>query len=208
MKLTIRSVIYIFFSFFLLGCEPSSTTQSEEKYSVLDTPMQADQIPQVMKVLSLSCGGCREMTKVLAQIESLTNTKIEKEHVTFNESAAFSALIYYTAATQLEHSVSPKFLETLFQFVQQDQGETAEENKLALIKLFKKHNLVSPYDLNQEQKEELFIALDRANQITEESQVVSVPTFIVKGKYVINTKAHNSVEELSETINYLINKKA
>ncbi len=208
MRLIFKTINCAFLSLLLLGCEKSSINNINEKFSELETPIKADNIPKVMKVLSLSCGGCREMSKVLPEIEALTNTKIEKEHVTFNENAAFSAIIYYTALIQVNDAISHEFLQSLFQFVQHDQNDTAEENKSALIKLFKKHNFSSPYDLNENQKAELFTALDRANQITEESKITSVPSIIVKGKYIINTKAHKSTEELSETINYLINKKA
>lgn len=187
----------------LIGCEknPHKTT---DKYTQLEVPLNVPNLAPVTEVFSLSCGHCRSMVDELPKIEEIIDTKIQKEHITFNESAMFAALIYYTAAIQQNGNASIELTKNLFEFVQDGQKETVEENKAAISSIFEKIQLTSPYDLNEKQKEALFAALERADLITEQSQITSVPTFIVNGKYVINTSAHESAEELSETIKHLL----
>jgi predicted DsbA family dithiol-disulfide isomerase len=43
-----------------------------------------------------------------------------------------------------------------------------------------------------------------ADDITTKGEINSVPTFIVKGKYIVNTSAHQDVEGIANTIKFLI----
>lgn len=64
--------------------------------------------------------------------------------------------------------------------------------------------MVSPYDLSKEQQEELFARVGDAIKISEKGMINSVPTFIVNGKYMVLTSAHNDVDAIANTINYLL----
>lgn len=52
----------------------------------------------------------------------------------------------------------------------------------------------------------MFAEMEKADQITVASEITSVPTFIVNGKYVVNTRAHESAEDLADTLKMLMAK--
>ncbi|OEE58528.1 thiol-disulfide isomerase [Enterovibrio norvegicus FF-454] len=204
MKLT-RFLLPLFAAVALTACSDDSPSTSE-KYSTLDVPVQVANLPVVTEVFSLSCGHCRSMESAIPAIEAAADVNIGKAHVTFNESATFSALIYYAAVTQTEGKPSEELVEALFKYVQEGQTDDAEENKAQLGKVFKEFGLTSPYDLNETQQAELFSALERADEITTEAGIVSVPTFLVNGKYIVNTSAHDSADDLAATLKMLMKK--
>ncbi|WP_325895009.1 thioredoxin domain-containing protein [Grimontia sp. NTOU-MAR1] len=184
----------------------SDEAPQNDKYRTLKAPVTVENLPVVTEVFSLSCGHCRSMEAAIPAIEASAGVKIGKAHVTFNESATFAAMIYYSAMSQVEGTPPKGLTEDLFKFVQEEQSEDAEKNKAILSTLFSKYNLVSPFDMTEAQQEALFADMERADHITVESEITSVPTFVVNGKYVVNTSAHQSAEELADTLKMLMAK--
>ncbi|WP_407334251.1 thiol:disulfide interchange protein DsbA/DsbL [Enterovibrio sp. 27052020O] len=204
MKLT-RFLLPLFAAVALTACSDDAPSASE-KYTTLEVPVTVENLPAVTEVFSLSCGHCRSMESAIPTIEAAAGVNIGKAHVTFNESATFAALIYYAAVTQTDGKPSEELVQALFKYVQEGQTDDAEKNKAQLGKVFEDFGLTSPYDLNETQQAELFSALEEADQITTESGIVSVPTFLVNGKYIVNTSAHDSAEDLAATLKMLKNK--
>lgn len=71
--------------------------------------------------------------------------------------------------------------------------------------MFHSRNLISPYELNEEQQTQLFNAMHLADEITQKGEINGVPTFIVNGKYMVITSGHQDEQGIANTINYLIN---
>ncbi|MCC4796429.1 thiol-disulfide isomerase [Enterovibrio norvegicus] len=192
--------------FALSACSDDAPTNQAEKYTTLEMPVKVADLAPVTEVFSLSCGHCRSMEDAIPAIEEAASVKIGKAHVTFNESATFAALIYYAASTQEDGNPPKDLVEALFKYVQEQQTDSAEDNKRLLGDVFKQYGLTSPYDLDEAQQAKLFTALEQADALTVQSGINSVPTFLVKGKYVVNTSAHDSAEELGATLKMLLNK--
>lgn len=184
----------------------SDEAPQSEKYTTLKTPVTVENLPAVTEVFSLSCGHCRSMEAAIPAIEDAAGVKIGKAHVTFNESATFAAMIYYSAMSQVDGTPPAGLTEALFKFVQEDQSEDADKNRAILSALFGQYNLISPFDMTETQQEALFADMERADQITVQAEITSVPTFMVNGKYVVNTSAHQSAEELADTLKMLMAK--
>ncbi|CZF81058.1 Thiol:disulfide interchange protein DsbA precursor [Grimontia celer] len=184
----------------------SDEAPQSEKYTTLKAPVTVENLPAVTEVFSLSCGHCRSMEAAIPAIEDAAGVKIGKAHVTFNESATFAAMIYYSAMSQVDGTPPAGLTEALFKFVQEDQSEDADKNRAILSALFAQYNLISPFDMTETQQEALFADMERADQITVQAEITSVPTFMVNGKYVVNTSAHQSAEELADTLKMLMAK--
>ncbi|KHD25547.1 thiol-disulfide isomerase and thioredoxin [Vibrio caribbeanicus] len=189
----------------LVGCSDSNTPQEGKQYQQLPVNLATFRLPQVTEVFSLNCGHCRKMEAVLPQLEELTQQSIGKIHVTFNESAQIAAMIYYTAEMQLGKKPDHEFMNALFAATQMGDGATLADKKQAIDDAFQSRGLISPYELNEQQQEQLFEAMNLAQDITEKGQINSVPTFVVNGKYMVLTAGHQDIEGIANTINYLIN---
>ncbi|BDR15028.1 thiol:disulfide interchange protein DsbA/DsbL [Vibrio sp. STUT-A11] len=189
----------------LTACDNGNTQpQQGKQYEVLPASLQQYQLAPVTEAFSLTCGHCRSMEEFVPQIESLTEQDVEKVHVTFNNSAQISAIIFYTAVMQLEATPDKAFMADLFAAVQMPPEATAEERQTAVEKAFESRNLISPYHLDEAQQKQLFEYINKADEITTRGQINSVPTFIVNGKYQVISSGHDSIEAMSETINYLL----
>ncbi|HBC3494284.1 thiol:disulfide interchange protein DsbA/DsbL [Vibrio parahaemolyticus] len=189
----------------LSACDSgNSQPQQGKQYEVLPVSLQEYNLAPLTEAFALTCGHCRSMEEFVPQIESLTEQKVEKMHVTFNESAQISAIIFYTAVMQLDATPDTAFMADLFAAVQMGADATAEERQQAVEKAFESRNLISPYHLDEAQQEKLFEYITKAESITTRGQINSVPAFIVNGKYQVITGGHDSVEAMAETINYLL----
>ncbi|WP_434362215.1 thiol:disulfide interchange protein DsbA/DsbL [Parasalinivibrio latis] len=189
----------------LSACSDNGKPTEGKEYTVIANPISAGKIAPVTEVFSLSCGHCRMMEDAIPAIEKGTSQDISKVHVTFNESAMFAALLYYSAAIQAEGKLDPALTAALFKYVQEEQTESPDKNKEIITALFEKYGLTSPYSLSEQQQQALFKAMEKADEVTEQAEIVSVPTFIVNGKYLVNTAEHDSVEKLISTLNFLLN---
>ncbi|BBM66987.1 hypothetical protein VA249_36330 [Vibrio alfacsensis] len=182
----------------------NSQPQQGKQYEVLPASLQEYNVAPLTEAFSLNCGHCRSMEEFVPKIESLTDQKVEKLHVTFNESAQVSAIIFYTAVMQLDGTPDKAFMADLFAAVQMGADATEEERLAAVNNAFSSRNLKSPYQLEKDQQAKLFDYLDKAEQITTKGQINSVPAFIVNGKYQVITGGHETVEAMADTINYLL----
>ncbi len=182
----------------------NSQPQLGKQYKLAPVSLQEYQLAPVTEAFSLTCGHCRSMEERIPEIESLTNQKVEKVHVTFNESAQFSAIIFYTAVMQLNATPDKAFMADLFAAIQMGAEATPEEHQAAVEKAFESRNLNSPYQIDEAQKQQLFEYVKNAEAITTRGQINSVPMFIINGKYQVITSGHNSVESIADTINYLL----
>ena len=203
----ILSLILVAFMTILAGCSENSTPKEGEQYQKLATNLSTYRLPPVTEVFSLNCGHCRKMEEVIPQLESLTNQSIGKMHVTFNQSAQVAAMIYYTAEMQLGGQPDHDMMNELFSAVQMGDGATITEKQQAIESVFHSRNLKSPYELEEAQQEQLFRAMQIADEITTKGQINGVPTFIVNGKYMVMTSGHQDAEGIADTINYLTNLK-
>ncbi|MCP4956829.1 thiol:disulfide interchange protein DsbA/DsbL [Photobacterium aquimaris] len=189
----------------LSGCSDSKTPQEGDQYSVIPTPMPA--MKGVTEIFSLSCGHCRKMESILPEIKKLTNSDIKQVHVIFNESAQKAAFIFYAAMVQTDNKPSHALVEQLFAFVQDSPKDmSVEQRKTAIDKIFHDNNLKSPYELTEAQQKEVFKMFQQSEDIVRNAALESVPAFLVNGKYLVNTSAHKSLQDLANTIVYLKNK--
>ncbi len=189
----------------LSACDSgNSQPQQGKQYELLPVSLQEYQLEPVTEAFSLTCGHCRSMEEFIPKIESLTNQNVGKMHVTFNESAQVSAIIFYTAVMQLDATPDKAFMADLFAAIQMGAEATAEERQAAVEKAFESRNLISPYQLDDIQQRQLFEYINKAEAITTRGQINSVPMFIINGKYQVITSGHESVESMADTINYLL----
>jgi len=199
-----KSLTALFAVFIIAGCSESNEPQLGKQFQKVPADLSSFDLAPVTEVFSLNCGHCRTMEDSIPEIESLTNQKVGKVHVTFNESAQISAMIFYTAVMQLNDTPDHAFMSDLFAAVQMGGDVTPEQRQQALDSAFSSRNLVSPYQLNKEQQVALFEYLKKADDISVNGQINSVPTFIVNGKYQVLTAGHNDVQGIANTINYLL----
>ncbi|MFA0569286.1 MAG: thiol:disulfide interchange protein DsbA/DsbL [Vibrio gallaecicus] len=190
----------------LAGCSENSEPQEGTQFQKLPVELTEFNLAPITEVFSLNCGHCRTMENNIPEIESLTNQKVGKVHVTFNESAQISAMIFYTAVMQLNDNPNHEFMEDLFAAVQMGGDVTPEQRQSALETAFTSRGLVSPYQLNKEQQIALFQYIEKAQEISVKGQINSVPAFIINGKYQILTAGHQDINGIAETINYLLAK--
>ncbi|OBU18401.1 peptide permease [Photobacterium aquimaris] len=189
----------------LSGCSDSKTPQEGDQYSVIPTPMPA--MKGVTEIFSLSCGHCRKMESILPEIKKLTKGDIKQVHVIFNESAQKAAFIFYAAMVQTDNKPSHTLVEQLFAFVQDSPKDmSVEQRKAAIDKIFHDNKLKSPYELTEAQQKEVFKMFQQSEEIVRNAALESVPAFLVNGKYLVNTSAHKSLQDLANTIVYLKNK--
>lgn len=188
----------------LAGCSESNEPQLGKQYQRVPVDLTEFGLAPVTEIFSLNCGHCRSMESSIPEIESLTNQKMGKVHVTFNESAQISAMIFYTAVMQLNDTPDHAFMEDLFAAVQMSGDATPEQRQQELDKVFESRGLVSPYQINKEQQLELFEYIKKAEEISVQGQINSVPTFIINGKYQVLTAGHQDAQGIANTINYLL----
>lgn len=150
----------------IAGCSETDEPQKGVQYEALPTALTELNLSPVTEIFSLNCGHCRKMESAIPEIESLTDQKIGKVHVTFNESAQISAMIFYTAVMQLDATPDHSFMDDLFGAVQMGADATPEQRQQALETAFTSRGLVSPYQLNKEQQVALFDYVKKAEEIS------------------------------------------
>ncbi|GAB3524501.1 thioredoxin domain-containing protein [Photobacterium alginatilyticum] len=199
----LKSIIPLFVALLALaGCNDAATPKEGVKYKIIAETVE--NAAPVIEVFSLACGHCRSMETMLPEIEKLAGVDIDKVHVTFNKSAQIAAYIYYTVAIQNDGAPDAALMESLFAYVQ-DTGDTVTEGerKTLLTKIFATHNLTSPFELTEEQHKQVYQKLTEAEQVVTNAEIASVPAFLVQGKYLVESSAHESLEDMANTISYL-----
>lgn len=190
---------------FISACSDNSTPELNKHYTQLPNDISDMLTSPVTEVFSLTCGHCLQMEKFIPEIETEINQSISKEHVTFNESAQLAAMFYYSAVMQSKDGkVAPEMMQELFNIYHADKEKSSDERTAALKQAFESRGMTSPYDLSEAQQQELFGLVGNAIKLSEKGMINSVPTFIVNGKYMVLTSAHNDVKSIANTINYLL----
>lgn len=202
---TAKSLILVIFALFATACSDSSSPQLGKQYSELPTDLATLDLAPITEVFSLTCSHCRNMEAALPEIESLTNQQIGKVHVTFNQSAQVSAMLYYAAVIQMDNQPEHELISELFRVVQQQDG-TMEQKKAQIEEVFLNHNLVSPYQFDNTYVNEMEKHLSFADEVSKKADINSVPSFIIKGKYLLISEGHDDIQDLAATINYLLAK--
>ncbi|MGR5219304.1 thioredoxin domain-containing protein [Vibrio parahaemolyticus] len=188
------------------ACSDTDAPVEGKQYRILETNLSSYRLPQVTEVFSLGCGHCRNLEPMLPNIEELTDSKLGKVHVMFNESAQIAAMIFYSAVMQAENNQVPADMkDELFALVQNPDMD-GNAKKTELDRIFESRGMVSPYELSEEQQKSLFDYLQLAESVSSAAKINAVPTFIVNGKYEVILGAHQDINEIAETINYLKSK--
>lgn len=209
LKTTIKALVLLAVTFFVSACgettEPTAkdAPQLGEHFTALKSDLSSFKLSPVTEFFALTCGHCKNMEKNLPKIEELTEQEVGKVHVSFSESAQISAMFYYAAEMQLNKKPDSKMLAELFDTIQQ-RDISMEDRKEKFQKIYTSRGLLSPYDLNDTQAQEMLNRVNKAAEISELANIQSVPSFIIKGKYLLNTQEHESIEQLAETINYIL----
>ncbi|MFT7683645.1 MAG: putative DsbA family dithiol-disulfide isomerase, partial [Moritella dasanensis] len=60
-----------------------------------------------------------------------------------------------------------------------------------------------PIDLSEAQHEAVYQQMVKAETVVTNANIASVPAFLVQGKYLVNSAAHKTLEDLAATITYL-----
>ncbi|MGF1776749.1 thioredoxin domain-containing protein [Vibrio nomapromontoriensis] len=187
----------------ITACGESNTPVEGKQYKVLPNDLSQHNLPQVTEVFSLGCGHCRNLEPLLPELEELTDSKLGKVHVMFNDSAQIAAMIFYSAVMQSEDQRIPEDMKLeLFALVQNSELD-GQQKQIELNRIFESRTMVTPYDFDEAQQKELFEYIELANTVSTEAQINAVPTFIVNGKYEVVLSGHEDIKEIAETINYL-----
>ncbi|WP_040890448.1 thioredoxin domain-containing protein [Vibrio ezurae] len=203
-----KTLSLLFASLILLtACSENQTPELNKQYSKLPNDISELIQQPVVEVFSLTCGHCLQMEQYLPEIEQGIGQPIGKVHVTFNESAQAAAMFYYAAAMQSKSGKpDSEMINELFSLYHASDDLTSEQKKQKLVDAFHHQGMTSPYELSQEQKEKLFVEVTNAADITGKGMINSVPTFIINGKYMVITSAHDDVQSIANTINFLLSK--
>ncbi len=193
------------FTLFVAACSDSNTPQLGKQYSALPSDLSEFNLSPITEVFSLTCGHCRNMEASIPEIESLTKQKVGKVHVTFNQSAQVSAMLYYAAVMQVEGQPDHELVAALFEVVQQQEG-TMDQKQERIEEVFVSRGLVSPYRFDSSHVAELEQHMTFADDVSKKADINSVPSFIIKGKYLLITEGHEDIKDLATTINYLLSK--
>lgn len=205
-KLLKNITLLTIIALFIAGCSDSDTPKQGEQYQTLSTPLTQTNVKPVTEVFSLTCGHCRNMEASIPELEKLTGQDIGKVHVTFNDQAQVAALIYYAAVMQLNHTPDEAMMKDLFAAIQLGEGSTISQQKQAIEQAFTSRHMSSPYSFDNLQQKALFGYLDQAMEISKQGGFNSVPTFIVNGKYEVLVGGHKDINEIANTINFLLKK--
>lgn len=157
----------------IAGCSETDEPQKGVQYEALPTALTEFNLSPVTEIFSLNCGHCRQMESAIPEIESLTDQTIGKMHVTFNESAQISAMIYYTAVMQLDATPDHAFMDDLFGAVQMGADATPEQRQQALETAFTSRGLVSPYQLKKNNKSLCLTTLKSRRDLSKRSDQLS-----------------------------------
>lgn len=191
----LQAVVFLFASIILSSIAYASPTEGEQ-YSILDKPYSTAH--QIDKFFSLTCTPCWQMTELLKDKEQSSELVLHRTHVIFNESTLQAASLYYTVLVQ-QPNLSHELLNELFSLVQTNSPLQQADIDV----FFKKHNLVTQENMTKSQQQQWATYVKDAADKTEQTAIVSIPSFIINGRYMVNLRGHSSMDELLETLKYL-----
>lgn len=202
-KKIFTALITLVSALILSACSESNTPQLDKHFSKLPHDVTSYGLSPITEVFSLTCGHCLNMEEHLPEIEKLTNQTIGKVHVTFNQSAKVSAMFYYTAEMQFGKKPPSEFLQRLFKAMQ--QRDITDQDRQALLEgIYTDAGIISPYQLSKKQSASMLQLVTVAEEISSKADINSVPSFIIKGKYLLNTEEHKDIQQLADTINFIL----
>lgn len=206
-KISFKKIVSSFlFIIFLSGCNEPPLPVQGVQYRLLPETLNSNNFSTVTEVFSLTCIHCRQMEELIPALQRSIGQKITKMHVSFNQQAYIASMFYYAAEMQTGAIPDYYFLLELFAAMQIPDSNGDQEFQNAMGKAFESRGLISPINYNDQQFEALSKRVDEVSRLSDKTQVQSVPTFLVKGKYQVIASAHNSKEDLANTINYLLKK--
>ena len=192
------------FSALLVACgENGNNPKKGTHYEMLPADLSHLPIAPLTEIFSYTCGHCRNMEQALPEIEKLTGEKVGKQHVTYNNSSRFCALIYYSAVAQLGKKPDADMMEDLFSII---QSKSISNQQKSIELAFTKRGLSSPFQPSDEIRKKIATLISVADTVTNDGEINAVPTFIVKGKYKIISDGHKDIADLANTIKYLLSK--
>ncbi|PKF61861.1 thiol-disulfide isomerase [Psychromonas sp. psych-6C06] len=190
----------------LSACSKAPVPEEGKQYKRLPEAIDSTQFAPVTEVFSLSCIHCRNMEDIIPTLQQAIGQDIAKMHVVFNQPSYVAAMFYYAAEMQSNGTPDHQFMLDLFATFQMPKESSADEQTAAMLKVFESRGLVSPISYNEQQLDELKKRVDQVELLSKQSEIQSVPTFIVKGKYEVITSGHDKKEDMSETIKFLLEK--
>ncbi|WP_284204021.1 thioredoxin domain-containing protein [Psychromonas marina] len=209
LKISLKKIVAsLLFSLFLSGCNETVAPIQGVQYRLLPETLNSNNFSPVTEVFSLTCIHCRQMEDLIPALQRSIGQKITKLHVAFNQPAYIASMFYYAAEMQTGAIPDYYFLVDLFTAMQLPESSSDEAFQKAMIEVFESRGLISPINYNDQQFEALSKRVDDVSRLSDKTQIQSVPTFIVRGKYQVIASAHDSKQELAETIKYLLAKKS
>jgi len=207
MKTLLKTTCILFLNIlFLSACSESQAPKEGQQFALLPEALVADALAPVTEVFSLTCGHCMKMENFIPLIADEAGVDIGKMHVTFNESAYSSAMFYYAAEMQTGGVPDHAFMGDLFSAIQMDSDATEQQRKSAMEKVFTSRGLISPYQFNEQQQQQVTDKVEQAHNLSQLAAINAVPTFIVNGRYQVIVGGHSDPKKIADTITYLLAK--
>lgn len=168
-------------------------------------PKTIENAPEIIEFFSLTCSHCPKMEAVLPSLAVLTKTEINQEHVVFNESARSAAFIYYAMVVQMNGLPNRNMLKALFAYVQSNERDNDRlvNKKIMIADLFSQYGLLSPDNLPKEQLKLITMKMAQSEAVVNAIELRSIPALVVQGRYLVEIRAHKSINDLAETVNHL-----
>ncbi|AGH82176.1 lipoprotein [Psychromonas sp. CNPT3] len=192
--------------FFISACSETEIPVEGKQYQQLPKALNSEQFAPITEVFSLNCGHCRKMENIIPVLQKMLGQDIAKMHIVFNPSAKISAMFYYAAELQTGNTPDHQFMLDLFSATQMPKESTQEQRIDAMNKVFTSRGLISPLNYDEAQINTLLKRVEEITQLSVQSKINAVPTFIVKGKYQVITSGHDTTEKVAATIKYLLEK--
>ncbi len=195
----------------LIGCgeQPQQLFQPEldKHYRLLPEKVDQELPYPVVEVFSLTCHHCMNLESSLPEIAQYAGTEIKKMHLVANQNFSNAAMLFYSAIMQNDNNpLDDAFMAGLFNIYHGQEAQTQEQYTNIIKQHFQNSGFTSPYDLTEEQTKQLYATITPAIKVSEKAKISSVPTFIVKGQYLVNIAAHSDAKSIGQTIAYLLNK--
>lgn len=160
--------------------------------------------PQVMEVFSYGCGHCRQMDKLLPELNEALGQDVVQEHIVYDDGTASLAVLYYTGVIQLPKEKLHAYNEAIFSLLHDNHDMTQQQSTDKLAAIYSQFGILAPDQLDEQQVEKVSKHIQHAAQITKEARVQGVPSFYVNGEYQLLAGGHNSLEGMIDSIEQMV----
>jgi thiol:disulfide interchange protein DsbA len=203
---------FIAFTLFITATAPAQASKFEEgkHYTVISE--QGTNKPELREYFSYYCPTCRAYEPYLNEFEKVlpNGVKLEKTHVDFmgHTSAEIQFMLSKALIIAEKTAIAKNFSSAVFKYLQTDRATVSSEKDVRDIfvlsggdgakfdKGMKSFSIVSKAKRNKKIQDKL----SKARQLT------AVPTMVVNGKYLINSKSlgnDNFFAEYTALVAYL-----